>query len=111
LQFDFGFAGINIMFDLDEAQNAARNEVEKIIEADPELSISEVEEVRLARETELAWIFTADIPKLINQGWFPGAITVLIDKKDGHILTQEEQADFHKNWGNTRRRAGFIRQK
>jgi ribonucleotide reductase beta subunit family protein with ferritin-like domain len=105
------FNKINIMFDLTEAQNNARNEVEKIIAVDPELCSSEVEEVRLERETELAWTFTADIPKLINEGWLPGAITVLIDKKDGHVLTEEEQAAFHKNWSNTRRRAGFIRQK
>lgn len=99
------------MFDLEDALNAARNEVKKIIVADSELNNSEVEEVRLTRETELAWIFTADIPKLIEQGWSPGAITVIIDKKDGHVLTDEEQVGFHKNWENTRRRAGFLRQK
>jgi hypothetical protein len=99
------------MFDLNEAQRTARKEVEKIIEGDPELSKSEVEEVRLERENELAWTFAADIPKLINEGWSPGAIIVFIDKRDGHIWTEEEQSDFHKNWEKTRRRAGFIRQK
>ena len=99
------------MFDLIEAQNSARTEVERIIEADPELTITEVEEVRLARESEKVWTFTADIPKLIEQGWYPGAITVLIDKNDGHVLTEEQEADFHKNFENTRRRAGFIKQK
>jgi vacuolar-type H+-ATPase subunit E/Vma4 len=99
------------MPDLNEALNIARNEVKKIIEADPELIQTEVEEVRLARETERVWTFTADIPKLIEQGWSPGAITVLIDKTDGHVLTAEQEADFHKNWGNTRRRAGFVKPK
>ena len=99
------------MFDLNEAHEIARREVEKIIEADRELSKSEVEEVRLERENELVWTFTADIPKLINQGWSPGAITVLIDKNDGNVLTEEQQTNFHKNWGNNRRRAGFIKQK
>ena len=98
------------MLDLNYAENIARIEVAKIIEADPELSKSEVEEVRLERENELVWTFTADIPKLINEGWSPGAITVLIDKNDGHVLTDEEQAEFHKNWENKRRRAGFIKQ-
>lgn len=97
------------MFDLNEAQNAARREVEKIIEADPQLTESEVEEVRLARENETVWTFTADIPKLINEGWSPGAITVLIDKTDGHVLTAQQEADLHKNYENTRRRAGFIK--
>ena len=99
------------MFDLNEAHETARREVEKIIEADQELSKSEVEEVRLECENELVWTFTADIPKLINQGWSPGAITVLIDKNDGNVLTEEQQTNFHKNWGNNRRRAGFIKQK
>jgi hypothetical protein len=99
------------MSDLNEALNTARKEVKKIIEADPELTEAEVEEVRLARENERVWTFTADIPKLIEQGWSPGAITVLIDKTDGHVLTAEQEADFHKNWENTRRRAGFVKQK
>ncbi len=99
------------MLDLNQAENVARLEVAKIIEADPELSESEVKEIRLERENESVWTFTADIPKLINEGWVPGAITVLIDKNDGHVLTEEEQADFHQNWENKRRRAGFIKQK
>jgi hypothetical protein len=99
------------MSDFNEALNTARKEVDKIIEADPELIQTEVEEVRLARENERVWTFTADIPKLIEQGWSPGAITVLIDKTDGHVLTAEQEADFHKNWENTRRRAGFVKQK
>ena len=99
------------MFDLNEAINAARREVEKIIDADPQLTKSEVEEVRLERETETMWTFAADIPKLIDQGWVPGAITVLIDKRDGHVLSEEEQDEFHQNSENSRRRAGFIRQK
>jgi hypothetical protein len=99
------------MFNLSEAHKVAQREVETIIEADPELSESEVEEVRLERENELVWTFTADIPKLINEGWAPGAITVFIDKNDGHVLTDEEQANFHKNWESKRRRAGFIKQK
>jgi hypothetical protein len=98
------------MFDLNEAQNAARSEVKKIIDADPELSEAEVEEVRLMRENERAWTFAADIPKLINEGWAPGAIIVLIDKNDGHVLTEDEQVEFHKQSENTRRRAGFIKQ-
>ena len=99
------------MFDLGEAQNTARREVEKIIHADLELSKSEVEEAHLVRENERAWIFAAQIPKLINEGWSPGAIIVIIDKKDGHVLTEDEQAEFHKQWENSRRRAGFIKQK
>ena len=99
------------MFDLNEAHRIAQREVEKIIEADRELSKSEVEEVRLERENELVWTFTADIPKLINQGWSPGAITVLIDKKDGNVLTEEQQTSFHKSCENKRRRAGFVKQK
>jgi len=98
------------MFDINEAQNAARGEVKKIIAADPELNETEVEEVRLVRENERAWTFAADIPKLINEGWAPGAIIVLIDKNDGHVLTEKEQIEFHKHWENTRRRAGFIKQ-
>lgn len=97
------------MTDFNEALNTARQEVEKIIEADPELIESEVEEVRLARENERVWTFTADIPKLIEEGWSPGAITVLIDKSDGHVLTEQQEAEFHKNWENTRRRAGFVK--
>jgi hypothetical protein len=91
-----------VMFDFNEALGAAREQVKKIIEADPELNQAEVEEVRLARENERVWTFTADIPKLIEQGWAPGAITV---------LSEEQEADFHKNWESTRRRAGFVKQK
>jgi hypothetical protein len=99
------------MFDLNEAQNVARGEVKKIIAADPELNETEVEEVHLVRENERAWTFAADIPKLINEGWAPGAIIVLIDKNDGHVLTEDEQIEFHKHWENARRRAGFIKQR
>jgi|GEM_PF-3246170 len=99
------------MLDLNEALIVARREVGKIIDADPELSEAEVEEVRLVRENERVWTFAADIPKLINEGWAPGAVIVFIDKNDGHVLTAEEQVEFHKHWGNTRRRAGFIKQK
>jgi hypothetical protein len=99
------------MFDLNEALNLARSEVKKIIDADPELSESEVEEARLVRENEQAWAFAADVPKLIEAGWVPGAVTVLIDKTDGHVLTEKEQDKFHKHWDGTRRQAGFIRQK
>lgn len=99
------------MCNLNEARNTAQNEVRRIIAADSELNNSEVEEMRLAHENELAWIFTADIPKLIKDGWSPGAITVCIDKKDGHVLTDEEQSDLHKNWDKNRRRAGFLKQK
>ena len=99
------------MFDFNEAQKAARREVKKIIDADPKLSEPEVEEVRLVRENEQVWTFAAEIPKLIDEGWVPGAIIVLIDKNDGHVLNQEEQVEFHKHWDDARRRAGFIRQK
>lgn len=99
------------MPDLNEALETARKEVEKIIAADPQLTETEVEEVRLAREDQSVWTFTADIPKLISEGWSPGAITVLIDKTDGHVLTEKQEADFHKNWENTRRRAGFVKPK
>ena len=99
------------MPDLNEALETARKEVEKIIAADPQLTETEVEEVRLARENQSVWTFTADIPKLISEGWSPGAITVLIDKTDGHVLTEKQEADFHKNWENTRRRAGFVKPK
>ena len=97
------------MFDLNEAINIAHKEVEKIIEADPELNKSDVEEVRLDRESEWVWTFVADIPKLINEGWIPGAITVFVDKNDGHVWTEQEQASFHKKWEKTRRKIGFIK--
>jgi hypothetical protein len=98
-----------MMSDFNEALIAARTEVKKIIDADPELTGTEVEEVRLVHENEGAWTFAADIPKLIEAGWTPGAVTVLIDKNDGHVLTDDEQIEFHKTWENARRRAGFIK--
>jgi hypothetical protein len=97
------------MFDFSEAKNIARVEVNKIIETDPELSKSEVEEIVLVRENESVWSFAAEIPKLIDAGWFPGAITVVIDKNDGHILTEKEQNKLYKDLDDTRRRVGFIR--
>ena len=99
------------MFDLNEAQNTARSEVKKIIDADPELSETEVEDALLVREHERAWTFAAEIPTLIDEGWAPGAIIVLIDKQDGHVLTEQEEVELHKDWENSRRRAGFIKQK
>lgn len=97
------------MLDFSEAKNIARIEVDKIIETDPELSQSEVKEIALVRENESVWTFAAEIPKLIDAGWNPGAITVVIDKNDGHILTENEQTKLYKNLDNTRRRVGFIR--
>lgn len=97
------------MFDLSEAQNIARTEADKIIEADPNLDKSEVEEIILVRENESVWTFEAKIPKLIEAGWVPGAITVVISKNDGHILTEKEQNKLYQNLENTRRRAGFLR--
>ena len=97
------------MFDLTEAQTAARREVEKIIDADPQLRGSEVEEVRLERENERAWTFFAPIPKLIDAGWVPGAIVVLIDKLDGHIWTEKEESEFFKKWEKARPQIGFLK--
>jgi len=97
------------MFDLYEAQKIARKEVEKIIEADPELDKSEVEEVHLERESELAWTFWAAVPKLVEAGWNPGAIVVLVDKNDGHIWTETEESEFFKKQERTRRKIGFLK--
>ena len=97
------------MLDLNGAQSIARKEVKRIIEADSALTQSDVEDVHLERENEWFWTFAADIPELIKEGWIPGAITVLVDKKDGRVWTEAEEAEFHKNWENTRRRAGFLR--
>ena len=97
------------MFDFNEAKNIASREVEKIIKSDSELDKLEVEEIRLERENEWAWTFVADIPKLINEGWIPGAITILVDKNDGHVWSDEEQSEFHKKWEKSRPKIGFIR--
>jgi len=99
----------DVMFDFNEAKNNARQEVQRIIEDDSELDESEVEEISFERENEWAWTFTAKIPKLIEEGWIPGAITVLIDKNDGHVWTEEEQSEFHKKWEKSRPKIGFIR--
>ena len=97
------------MFDLIAAQEIARKEVEKIIEVDPQLDKSEVEEVRLERESERAWTFRAPVPKLVEAGWNPGAIVVLIDKSDGHVWTEEEETQFYKTHEKTRRKIGFLK--
>lgn len=97
------------MFDLNEAQSIARKEVEKIVEADPELDESEVKEIRLESENARFWTFWADIPKLIEAGWNPGAIVVLIDKNDGRVLTEAEETQFYKTHEKTRRKIGFLK--
>ncbi len=99
------------MTDLTDIQAIAQQAMETIINEDPNLIKTDVNELRLKRENAFAWIFVASIPKLIKAGWVPGAITIFIDKKDRHVWTQQEQEIFHRNQDDMRRRAGFIRQK
>jgi hypothetical protein len=99
------------MTDLNDIHAIAQQALENIINEDPNLTEAEVDELCLKKENDLAWIFVAGIPKLVRDGWVPGAITIFIDKKDRHVWTEQEQEKFHCNQDNIRQRAGFLRQK
>lgn len=97
------------MNELSQAQIIAQQALATIISEDPNLTDAEVNELRLTKQNDQVWVFAASIPKLIEQGWVPGAITIFVDKKDGRVWTDQEQEEFHVAQDNKRRRAGFIR--
>ncbi len=52
------------------------------------------EGVRFVREEALWWTFSRPSEALIAQGYVPGALFAAIDKLDGHVWSEEEQAAF-----------------
>lgn len=53
-------------------------------------------EIRLNEENSQFWVFVSGSEKMYNDGHIPGAFFVHIDKKDGHILSCEEEASFYQ---------------
>jgi hypothetical protein len=52
------------------------------------------EGIRFVREEALWWTFARSSEALIGQGYVPGALFAAIDKLDGHVWTEDEQAAF-----------------
>jgi hypothetical protein len=52
------------------------------------------EAIRFVREEALWWTFCRPSEALIEQGYVPGALYAAIDKLDGHVWDDNEQAAF-----------------
>jgi hypothetical protein len=83
------------MFDFNSAEIIAVKQIKKIVETSSRLRKYKFEDAGFLRENEFTWTFSAPSLELQNEGIVPGAISVSVDKKDGHIWTTEEQAEFY----------------
>ncbi len=52
------------------------------------------EPTRFVREEALWWVFCRPSEALIAAGHVPGALFVAVDKLDGHVWTEDSQAEF-----------------
>ncbi len=77
---------------LEEALALAEGEIARQIAASPALSGYEFSPVRLKREDERTWLFVSGSAALQDEGCVPGALYARVDKRDGHIWSQEELA-------------------
>lgn len=52
------------------------------------------EPTRFVREEALWWVFCRPSEALIAAGYVPGALFVAVDKLDGHVWSEDSQAEF-----------------
>ncbi len=79
---------------LEEALLLAEREIERQIAASPVLSGYQFSPVRLKGEDERSWVFVSGSEQLQDEGYVPGALYARVDKRDGHIWSPDELANY-----------------
>lgn len=79
-----------------QAQEIAEQEIRRIVAASPKLSRYEFGAIYLRRDEQPFWTFGAASEQLMDEGVAPGAIFISIDKKDGHIWSDEEIGSYYE---------------
>lgn len=74
---------------LEQAQQVAAVEIERLKNV-PRLIGHDFGPVELVRDDILTWTFVSASQKLQAEGCVPGAIFVRVDKRDGHVWTEDE---------------------
>ncbi|MCI0523786.1 MAG: hypothetical protein L0Y75_00845 [Acidobacteria bacterium] len=59
--------------------------------SEPPLCDYEFGEMRFKREEEPFWVFAAASQEIQDEGYVPGAVCALVDERDGHFQSGEEQ--------------------
>jgi hypothetical protein len=63
--------------------------------SEPPLCDYEFGEVWFKREEAPFWVFAAASQELQDEGYIPGAVYVLVDKRNGHFWSGEEQEQYY----------------
>jgi len=79
---------------LEQAQQTASLEIERLKNV-PRLEGYDFTPVTLFRDEPLAWTFVSGSPRLHDEGCAPGAFFVTVDKRDGHIWTDDEIEQYY----------------
>lgn len=82
------------MLTLEQAKEIAAHELERLT-ATPPLAAYRFDEMWCKREEEPFWVFAASSQQLQDEGYVPGAVYVLVDKRDGHLWSEAEQAQYY----------------
>lgn len=79
---------------LEKAQEIATHEIEQRKNT-PRLVGYEFSPVMLLSDEPLTWTFVSGSPQLHDEGCAPGAFFVTVDKRDGHIWTDDETEQYY----------------
>lgn len=80
-----------------EALGIAERAIAEKIQQSARLNKYEFHPVRLRWENDLFWVFSAGSEQLMEEGYVPGAVSVSVDKTDGHLWTIEEHERYSEN--------------
>ena len=61
----------------------------------PQLAGYDFSPTELLRDEPLTWTFVSGSQKLHDEGCVPGAFFVRVDKRDGHIWTEDEIEQYY----------------
>jgi hypothetical protein len=79
-----------------KAFNIADNNIKEVRKKPSFASFSDFSAVELTKENEMFWTFFSGSESLGDAGHIPGGIFVHVCKEDGHILSQEEEAQYYQ---------------
>lgn len=82
------------MITFEQAQQIANADLEQRCSAS-RFSGYEFSPTQLFSDEGVSWIFLSGSQQLMNEGWVPGALFVTVDKRDGHIWTDEETEQYY----------------
>ena len=78
------------MIDFETAQQNAEQEIQRIQQTSAFWGVYQLGPLRLARETDVTWVFFRGSRELIEQSHAPGGLFITVDKQTGRIWSQEE---------------------